>query len=140
MRVFSARKGISPLATAILLIAITMTVAGLIAYWAVSFVNRTEEENTEDLCRTAGFKIYSCTYLSDSQKLNLILENQGDIELRDLNVFLIFEDATLSEAMSLDQPLSVDALRSYSLSEIPEFSKILVKTHCSGVTDEKTCR
>lgn len=140
MRGFSARKGISPLATAILLITITMTVAGLIAYWAVTFVNRAEEENTEDLCRNAAFTIYSCTYLGDSLRLNLILENQGDIELRDLNVFLIFEDATLSEAMPLDQPLGVDALKSYSLSGVPEFSKIMVKTHCSGVTDEKTCR
>lgn len=137
-----AQKGISPLVAAVLLIAVTMTIAGLLAYWAASFVRTSlpETNETEAQCRFADFRIYSCTYLNATNRLNLILENQRDVELRVLKVFLIFENTTVSEAIPLNQSLVGGALKSFSLSNIPTFSKISVKTHCPEVSDEKTCR
>lgn len=142
MECFSGRKGVSPLVAAVLLIAVTMTLAGLLAYWAASFVRTSlpETNTTEAECRFASFKIYSCTYFNDTQKLNLILENQKDVELTELKVFLIFENTSVSEPIPLNQTLVGGALKSFSLSDIPTFSKISVKTNCPEVSEEKTCR
>ncbi len=58
--------GISPLVAAVLLIAVTMTIAGLLAYWATSFVRTSlpETNRTEAECRLADFSIYFCSYNS----------------------------------------------------------------------------
>jgi flagellin-like protein len=136
-----ARKGISPLVATVLLVAITMTIAGLLAYWAASFAKTSlpEVNATEAQCRFASFKIYSCTHLNSTGTLNLILENQKEIELDDLTVYLIFANTSVSDGIPLNKTLTGGALKSFSLSNVPEFSKISVKTNCPDVYDEKTC-
>lgn len=136
------KKGISPLVAAVLLIAVTMTIAGMLAYWASSFV-RTQTEMFENQtvtgrCRDANFKIYSCSYNQTSSKLNLILENIQTVELTDLKVNIIYPNASIS-TVDLNGSLSSGMLRAYNIDNIPNFTKIVVKTQCPELSKESSC-
>jgi flagellin-like protein len=132
-------KGISPLVAAVLLIAVTMTIAGLLAYWAASFVKASlpETNETETQCRFADFSIYSCSY--SNRTVNLILENTQNVDLENIKAYLIFSNSTVSDAYSLNETLPAGVLKSYTISDVDDFSKISIKTHCPDVGKEKTC-
>ncbi|MBI2547246.1 MAG: hypothetical protein HYW23_02255 [Candidatus Aenigmarchaeota archaeon] len=57
-------KGISPIVASVLLIAITMTIAGVLAYWSSTFVSNTlpGENTTTAQCRLAQFEFLLCNY------------------------------------------------------------------------------
>jgi len=135
--------GISPLVAAVLLIAVTMTIAGLLAYWATGFVRTSlpETNTTEAECRFADFSIYSCTYYNSTEKINLILENFKNVELMSLKVFLIYPNATASDPIALNETLPAGGmLKSFQIGNVAEdFSKIMVATHCPEVSEEKIC-
>jgi flagellin-like protein len=132
-------KGISPLVAAVLLIAVTMTIAGLLAYWAASFVKTSlpETNETETQCRFADFSIYSCTY--SNRTVNLILENTQNVDLEDLKAYFIFSNNTVSDAYDLNETLPSGRLKSFTITSVDDFSKISIKTHCPDVGKEKTC-
>lgn len=135
--------GISPLVAAVLLIAVTMTIAALLTYWATGFVKTSlpETNETEAECRFAAFSIYSCTYSNSTNIVSLILENRKNIELKSLKAFLIFPNATVSDPIILDGTLPAGGiLKSYQIQNIAEdFSKIMIATHCPDVREEKVC-
>ena len=135
--------GISPLVAAVLLIAVTMTIAALLTYWATGFVKTSlpETNETEAQCRFASFSIYSCTYYNSTDVVNIILENYKNIELRNLKAFLIFPNATASAPITLDGALPAGGvLKSYQIQNIEDdFSKIMITTHCPDVREEKVC-
>lgn len=135
--------GISPLVAAVLLIAVTMTIAGLLAYWATSFVRTSlpETNQTEAECRFADFSIYSCAYNSSAQRISLILENLQDVEMINLKTFFIFPNSTVSEPILLNGTLPAGGmLKSFQMQNVAEnFTKIMVTTHCSEVNKEKVC-
>jgi flagellin-like protein len=137
------KKGISPLVAAVLLIAVTMTIAGLLAYWAASFVRTSlpETNETSAQCQFADFNIYSCTYFNSTNTLSLILENNKDIELLSLKAFLIFPNATVSSPRLLAGTLPAGGgLYSFTLTNVyEEFSRVSVSTHCPDVMKEKAC-
>jgi len=137
------QKGISPLVAAVLLIAVTMTIAGVLAYWAASFVQTSlpAANQTEADCRLAEFSIYSCRYSNSSSTINLILENKKNIELRGLKVFLFYANDTISDPISLDGALPPGGmLKSFIINNVDwNFTKISVGTHCPELTKEKVC-
>jgi len=132
-------RGISPLVAAVLLIAVTMTIAGLLAYWAASFVRASlpETNETEVQCRFADFSIYSCTY--SNRTVNIILENTQNEELKDITAYFIFPNSTVSDAHNLNESLPGGRLKSYTVTNIDDFSKVSIKTHCPDVGKEKSC-
>ena len=137
------KKGISPLVAAVLLIAVTMTIAGMLAYWASSFV-RTQTETFENqtvtgACNYANFRIYSCFYNQTSGKLNLILENIQTVELTDLRVNIIYPNASIS-TVKLNSSLGAGTLQGFSIDNIPNFTKIVIKTQCPELSRESSCR
>jgi len=134
--------GISPLVAAVLLIAITMTIAGVLAYWATSFVKTSlpETNTTEAECRLASFSIYSCSFDNSTKKINLILENLKNIELRNLRAFVIYENGSVSDAIPLNTTLGTVPLKSFVIANIDNgFSKLRIKTHCPELSEEKAC-
>lgn len=136
-------SGISPLVAAVLLIAVTMTIAGLLAYWATSFVRTSlpETNKTETECQFAAFSIYSCTHTDATEKVSLILENHKNVGLRGLKVFIIFPNATVSNPVELNGTLPAGGmLKSFQIVGIRDnFSKIMVTTHCPEISKEKAC-
>lgn len=135
--------GISPLVAAVLLIAVTMTIAGLLAYWSTSFVRTSlpEINQTEAECRFADFSIYSCVYDNTTQKATLILENFKNVELRSLKAFIIFPNSTVSSPFIINGTLPAGGmLKSFQVDGVGgDFSKIMITTHCPEVSKEKAC-
>jgi flagellin-like protein len=87
-------KGISPFISTILLIAITVAVAGMIGLWITTLThtqtgivgNKTEEDID---CRYAGIKIddstIQCNFAGSSDQLNFTLENTGTVDMYNFN-------------------------------------------------------
>lgn len=134
-------KGISPLVAAVLLIAITLTIAGLLAYWASGFVKSglPETNASQEMLKCAGanFKIYHRLYNSTTNKLTLILINTGDAELAITGVDFIWENGTL-KSHSLNQSLPTGGtLHSYEVTGIGSgFQKFRIGTNCPDVYGE----
>ena len=132
------RKGISPLVAAVLLIAVTMTIAGILSYWASSYVRgRLEEKQNETImieCSGADFDIYSVMYDNSTHNLTLILHNKQLIPLKDLKVTFFY--STGVEEKRLDKPLPANSYVSYVVSDVKNYTKFIVSTHCPGVEAE----
>jgi flagellin-like protein len=137
-----ASKGISPLVASVLLIAITMTVAGVLALWATGFVKeRTGAFNaTSPECDFAHFRIYSCTYNSNTSTINLILNNEGNVELKSLTAFIIYSNNSVSET-PLTGTLPPNTLKSYSIPGVAsDYTSLTIRTHCPQVSASGGCR
>lgn len=132
-------KGISPLVATVLLIAITMTIAGMLAYWASSFVATRIDEVEEAECIRAFFTIYSCTYNNTANELNFILKNDRYVELKNLTAYVLYPNATVSN-YTLNGTLPPLVLISYNVSGVSEdYSSIVVRTHCANVQQASRC-
>lgn len=132
-------KAISPIVAAVLLIAVTMTIAGVLAYWSSTFVERQLPE-VETQCKFANFIFESCSYNSSTQRINFILNNRRNIDLKNLTAYVSYPNNTVSSAIPLNATLLGNELKSFSISTIPsDFSSILIKTHCPEATASSTC-
>lgn len=136
-------KGVSPLVAAVLLIAITMSIAGVLAFWASQFVNKSlpPVNETTIQCRFANFVVYGCTYDSNTSILVLTLNNIQSLELRNLTTYLSFSNGTLSSGINLNESISPAEFKSYILHGIPsDFSKIIISSQvCTDLSKESTC-
>ena len=124
-------KGVSPLVASVLLIAATMSIAGILAYWTSGFVKTSlpEINKTKEECKFAGFKIYQCTYLSADSKLSVTLNNYRTIDMKDLTVYGFFSNGTTSPGIKLNETLIHGEFRTYLLGDFPsDFTKIIVSS------------
>jgi flagellin-like protein len=138
-------KGISPLVAAVLLIAVTMTIAGVLAYWATNFF-RTEttalQQNQSLIreCTAANMRVYSCSYDVNNTRMSLILENNGATTLRDIVVQIIHSDNSIS-TINLNGTLQRNLLQSYTLNDISSnYTNLVIRTHCPTAFVELTCK
>lgn len=137
-------KGISPLIAAVLLIAVTMTIAGVLAYWASTFVRgQTEVFSNQTVateCQFGRFVIEACSYNSAGQSVTFIIDNIGTIDLNNVSVFAVYPDNTVNSTQ-LAQGIASGQLKSFTAGGIANgFSAIRVRTHCPNVFEETTCR
>lgn len=135
------RKGISPLVAAVILIAATMSIAGILSFWTTGFV-RTKlggAENTteETRCLSAEFKIYSGSYNESEEILYLVLENTRsyDLELTDLYLFDVDESV---ETIPLNKELEGNSLDTIKEINISDFTHAIIKTNCPDIDVEFT--
>ena len=89
------KKGISPLIAAVLLIAFTMTIAGLMATWASSFMsekttNLTAEDTATQKCIGINFDVTS-NFINDTHRA-LLINNNGVVNIVGINVDAITTD------------------------------------------------
>lgn len=137
-------KGISPLVAAVLLIAVTMTIAGVLAYWATQFVSgRVEAFSNQTIsteCNFGNFVVDACSYSSASGKMTFILDNIGTVGLSNITVFVIYPDNTINSTQ-VSGSLPSGSLRSFSADGVTSgFSKVRFRTQCPNVFEETTCR
>jgi len=86
------RKGISPLIAAVLLIAFTMAIAGIMATWATTFSREQLITATEEAGCIGALDISSLTFSNTT--VTLKIRNVGDnINLTGLEATLEYEDA-----------------------------------------------
>jgi len=130
------KKGLSPIIAAVILIAATMTVAGILAFWTTGFVKTrlTEAESisggTE--CFGADFELRSGSL--DGTTLNLILDNKKSVDLYLTNLFLIYSDNRV-DTKSLNITLNGNEIRTVSIQDVaPNFLTGEIKTQCPDVS------
>lgn len=135
-------KGISPIVAAVLLIAITMTLAGGLALWATKMVKeQLPETETEVQCRLANFDFFSCKYNSSTQTIIFSLSNKRNVDLKNLTAFINYNNGSVS-GISLNETLrtGADSIKTFTISDVSsDFSSVLVKTHCPGVESSDKC-
>ncbi len=134
-------KGISPIVASVLLIAITMTIAGVLAYWSSTFVSTglPTENITTAQCRVAQFEFQSCRYNATSQVLIFSVNNIGGVALN-LTAFVEYTNGTVSNGVKLNESLPSSTIRSYFVSGVSsDFSDLLIKTNCPELTRFNLC-
>ena len=138
------KKGISPLVAAVLLIAATMSIAGILSFWATSFVRtqtkQFENQTSSSECNFADFRIYQCVYNSSTQKVNLILENIKTVELKELKLYVEYSTGNVSSPISLNGTLPNGAIKPYVITDISNFTDIIVKTQCPELSVKDDCK
>ena len=138
-------KGISPLIAAVLLIAITMTIAGVLAFWASTFVKTGLEQSSNQTvateCNFGNFIVNSCRYDSTATKLTLILDNIGTVNLGNITAYTIYDDGSVNATRLDGGNLESGSLKSFSATGIaPGFNSVRVRTQCPNVFEETACR
>lgn len=141
------RKGISPLIAAVILIAATMSIAGILSYWASSFVqgrleeseNVTSEEQTQ--CIGAKFRLYSTgTYTNSTDILRVILENQRSYDLLLRDLYLFYPNDEFRTVDLNDVLLEKNVLKQFNFTVTTgdDFYKGQIRTNCPEVYVEFT--
>jgi len=129
-------KGLSPLIAAVILIAATMTIAGVIAFWTTGFV-RTRLTEAETItggteCFGAEFELHSGSY--DGSTLRLILDNKKSVDLYLTNIFLIYPDNTVVPK-NVSETLKGNEIKTTIVPNVADgFLTGEVKTHCPDVS------
>ena len=134
MRSLIFSKGISPLVAAVLLIAVTMTIAGVLAYWASSFVREGLPELNEtqkvQLCSGADFGIFSSSYDANTTQMTIILQNRANVPLKITNVTFIYPTAIEGKQVDVSLP-SGGSLSRFVVSNVSAgFSSYSIFTDC----------
>lgn len=135
-------KGISPIVASVLLIAITMTIAGVLAYWSSTFVSTSlpTENSTMAKCRVAQFEFLNCKYNSTAQTIIFSLNNVRTVDLGNVTAYVEYSNGTVSSTIPLNQTLPANTIKGFSISSVsPDFSKLLVKTNCPDIDKSTEC-
>ncbi len=137
------KKGISPLVAAVMLIAVTMAIAGILAFWATSFTRSTAEglsnqTKTIQICSQADFSIYTDLYNSTTQTHKIILENTGNIQIKITGIDYIYPDGSIIHKNQTLNLLSGAQLQQYVIQGVnPGYSKYRIYTECPNVYKER---
>jgi len=131
------RKGISPLVAAVILIAATMSIAGILSFWASGFVKTRLSESgnvtVESSCLGAEFKLHSGSY--DNETLILVIDNTRTVDLALENIYFFYDDGSI-----VDRSLDNTVLKGNEIKQIPvpgnvpaNFTSAKIKTNCPEV-------
>jgi len=134
-------KGISPLVATVLLIAITMTLAGILAFWGSSFVRTglPTEQETQQMrkCQAAygSLKIDFQLYNDTAKTLYLAIYNTGPVSLNLTNITFYYSTTTNTKV--INKVSNPGTLVDVNLDNIdPGYLKFTILTECPGVTLE----
>jgi flagellin-like protein len=127
------RKGLSPIVAAVILIAATMSIAGILTFWTTTFVskklNESSSVNDETGCLGAEFKLRSESKLT-GRNLYLVVENIRGVDLKLENLYLFYPN-------KIDTiPLNSFVLNKGEIKTIPKdvdptFTNGKIKTDCA---------
>lgn len=133
-------KGVSPLIATVLLIAFTISVAGIISIWLVGF-SRTSSEtigseaSRQLICSYGGISLSNLRYSSSTGTLAGEVENTRSIVLGNITVQILYANAT-SQKTYLNISLTPREKASFNISVSSNYDKIRAMTNCSSVYDE----
>jgi len=130
-------KGLSPLVATVLLIALTMTISALLAYWTSTFVRGglPEKEHTQALekCAASDFEVYSQSYNSTTQVFKIILQNTGNYDLKITNLTVVYPDNSII-TKSIEKTLPKSGILALNFSDIsPGYSNYTIFTECPNI-------
>ena len=132
------KKGMSPIIAAVILIAATMSIAGILAYWTTGFV-KTQLVETEGVtggpkCIGAEFELRPESSL-EGNTLHFILDNRKPVDLHLTGLYLINSDNTVENYTFEDPSLQSNEIKDVTVTiKDPEFLTGEIKTQCSDVS------
>ncbi len=136
-------KGISPLVAAVMLIAVTMTIAGILAFWASSYTSQQTaslENQTQTIreCTGARFRIFTSFYDSGSKVHKIMLENRGISEVEIIGVDYIYSNGVVHKNASLTLPKTSE-IKVLEITDVDDgFTNYRVISSCPNVFAEGT--
>jgi len=128
-------KGISPLIASVILIAVTLAIAGILSTWAFQFIGRTQAGITTRTECIGALNIATPPSLSYSNgNLTLVMINtKSTLSLENMTAFMTFEDGKTRTASLGDlAPLGIDSTVITGLPSKPINLKI-TSANCEGV-------
>jgi len=131
------RKGLSPIVASVILIAATMTIAGILTFWTTGFVskklNETSNVNDETTCYGAEFKLHSASYSNGT--LFLRLDNRRNVDLKLENLYLFYPDNSMDTVPLKEFSLKGNEIKQLSpiMGVRPNFVSGKIKTNCPTV-------
>lgn len=136
-------KGISPLIATVLLIGVTMAIAGLLAVFGQNLVSEKLQQSLKEPiagdCGFGNFVVDACSYNPTSQQMTFILNNIGTVDLSNITVYATYPDNTLA-SQTVTGSLPSGSLASFSAVGITAgFNRITVRTQCTNVYEETKC-
>ena len=135
------RKGISPLIAAVLLIAFTMAVAGILTAWVTTFTQDTADQVGEDgeqtvSCSFGGLSIYEAVHGED---LMVSVANTGTVDFEEVNVAAFLEDGS-TEQSTIDGGISSGSVESINIEDVGSEDEVdsvrATSTECPDVVAE----
>ncbi len=132
------RKGISPIIAAVLLMAVTLSIAALFSGWGPDLINTVTGETTNQTeetidCNRASVEIMSAKYYSANASTTVVTRNNGDGALNDLRASAWNGDIPMNETtFSLEQG-NFTAVNITTTQEPTEVQ--VLSGRCGSVTD-----
>lgn len=131
-------KGISPLVAAVILIAATMSIAGILSFWTTGFVRTklgvAENETEEIRCLNAEFELYSSSL--EGSTLFFVLENTRTYDLTLKELYLFDADDRLLDTKTLNMELKGNSLLAHNETIPTTSTRAVIKTGCPEVSVE----
>jgi flagellin-like protein len=137
-------KGLSPIVASVILIATTMAIAGILSFWAGSFVEKkvgeSENTTTDISCLNARFSLFTqCKYNEQTKEISFILENQATQDII-LDSLYVFYPGNNLKQYKLSLKIQANQLRPFNQSGIePGFIGFQLRTTCPNVYREFNC-
>jgi len=131
-------KGISPLIATVLLIAFTLSVAGIVSVWLTGFARTStetvgKESSTQLICSYGGIALSNLKF--SNNRLSGSIENTRTIILGNITIQVLYTNAS-SQTEKLYVSLTPREKYSFNISISSNYDKIRVITNCSSVYDE----
>lgn len=110
------KRGISSIIATVLIIAVTVIIAAGIVAWAMAFSTDIQEGATEKnaqsmLCANSKIKLrFGCL---EDDKLNLLIENKGQVDLAGFNIRVI--GTASGYGVKFEQPLAIAGISPVSI-------------------------
>jgi len=133
-------KGVSPLIATVLLIAFTISIAGIISIWLIGF-SRTSSETIGSeaerqlICSYGGISLSNLRYSSSAGRMSGEVENTRTISLGNISIQIMYTNAS-SQKVSLNVSLMPREKTSFNISASSNYYRVRVMTNCSSVYDE----
>jgi flagellin-like protein len=129
-------KGISPLVATVLLIAITMTLAGIVAFWGSSFIRTSlpTENQTQSFqeCVGGSIKLFSHNYNSTTNVFSMVIYNDGNQKLKLTNITFIYSDR--SDAKFIESEISPTQVFVKNIDNVTSgYNSFIISTNCPNV-------
>jgi hypothetical protein len=118
-----------------------MSIAGILAYWASSFVRSSlpsESNRTDVQCAGSNFDVYTASYNSTTKNFTLMLENTGMYNVKIDNIDFIYPDLSV-ETHNINGLLTVGgAISRFLISDVTaNYQKYRVVSNCPQLVVEK---
>jgi flagellin-like protein len=130
------QKAISPLVATVLLIAITMTLAGIVAFWGSSFVRTSlpteNQTGAIQACTAASIRLVTSSYNSTNNALSITIYNDGTQRLMLTNITFIYPDR--SETKEINEEISPGQVIVKLIDNVANgYTSFLISTNCPNV-------